>query len=116
MAISTASKFSYDVPTYAEAMGIPKFTLKELIRKVFKVAPRDQIPDVVYFVEESKAFSPVINAKGETLVVDRAQRLLLNGDGIIVIGLRPGEGTTSDTVHDYIEKAGKSVHDLSPWT
>lgn len=116
MGISTVNKFPYDIPTYAEAMGIPKHALKEIIRRVFKIVPRDEIPDVVNFVEESKAISPVYTEDDERLKIDRTQRLILNGEGTITIGLRPGEGTTSDTVHDYIEKAGKSVFDLSPWT
>lgn len=115
MAITTADKFEYDVPVRAKAKSIPPSALKELIRKLFSMAPFGDIPDKLYFVEEAKAYEPVVNAKGETLAVHRDGRLLLNGDGTIIIGLKAGEGSNQATLETYMFKAAKSVYDLSTW-
>jgi hypothetical protein len=115
MAFSIADKFEYDLAAVATAKMLPLTVMKRLVMKLFNMAPFATIPDKIFFVEESKAFTPVVNDKGETLDTVRTQRLLLNGEDSVIIGLRPGEGTDAASVTTYIFKAQPGVYDLSVW-
>lgn len=115
MAITIADKFEYDIPAQATTKKLPLNVYKLLIMKLFNMAPFSLIPDKIYFIEESKAYTPVVNAKGETLEVVREGRLLLNGEDTLVIGLKPGEGTNVATLNTYLFKAARSVSNLSTW-
>lgn len=114
MAISTADRFEYDIPTQATALGVPPSVLKVIIRNLFEMAPFGYTPDKIYFVEQSKAYPPEPIETGVNEAITRS-RLLLNGVNSITIGLRKGEGTDVSTVSAYIQKAAPSVFDLSLW-
>lgn len=115
MAISTADKFEYDVPTQATAMGVPPSILKVVIRKLFGFPTIGIVPDKLFFVEHVKAFANNKDKAGNVLAVHSSTRLLLNGDESMTVGLRPGEGTNLATLQAYIDKAAPKVHDLSTW-
>lgn len=115
MAFSIADKFEYDLAAVATAKRLPLAVMKRLVMKLFNMAPFTTIPDKIFFVEESKAFTPVVGTDGSVLKTVRTQRLLLNGEDTVVIGLRPGEGTDADSVTAYIFKAQPGVYDLSVW-
>lgn len=115
MAFSIADKFEYDLAAVATTKMIPLAVMKRLVMKLFNMAPFTTIPDKIFFVEEAKAFTPVVGEDGEVLETVRTQRLLLNGDDAVVIGLRPGEGTDAATLTTYIFKAQPGVYDLSVW-
>ena len=115
MAISTADKFLYDVPTQATAWGVPPSILKVVIRKLFGFPTFGLIPDKLYFVEQSKALAENKDKDGNLLQVHQAFRLLLNGEESMTIGLRVGEGTDVASLQAYIEKAAPKVQDLSTW-
>jgi hypothetical protein len=115
MAISTADRFEYDVPTQATAMGIPPSILKVVIRKLFGFATQGIVPDKLHFVEQAKAFANNKDRDGNVLAVHASTRLLLNSEDTMTIGLRPGEGTDLATLQAYIDKAAPMVSDLSAW-
>lgn len=115
MAITTAAKFDYDVPTQAEAMGIPPNILKVGLRKVFGATGTYTLPDVISFIELAKAYPPKPDAAGVIMEILRPERLLVNGDDSMLIGLYPGEGTDLATVQTFIDKAILAVVDLSTW-
>lgn len=116
MATTIADKFEYDIPERAAALKVPPAVLKCLIMKLFNMATFSFLPDKINFVEEVKAFKPVVNGKGETLAVTRYGRLLLNGaEEGVVIGLKTGEGIDQATVEAYMLKAAPMVYDLSTW-
>lgn len=115
MAITIAAKFEYDIPTQAEAMGIPTNVLKVIIRKLFGMATFGLIPDAISFIEQSKAYPEVIEEDGSVLEALPVPRLLLNGEDTLVIGLRDGEGTDVASLQTYIDKAYVNVVDLSTW-
>lgn len=115
MAITTAAKFEYDIVARAKAKKIPPNALKIIIQKLFGMATFDLIPDKIHFIEESKAYEPTLDTKGEALKVNHSVRLLVNGVDTLTIGLRPGEGTDAASVEAYIFKGAKAVYDLSPW-
>lgn len=115
MAIITAAKFDYDVPTQAEAMGIPPNILKVGLRKVFGATGTYALPDIISFVEMVKAYPLKPDAAGVVMEINRPVRLLVNGDDAMLIGLYPGEGTDLATVQTFIDKAITAVVDLSTW-
>lgn len=115
MAFSIADKFEYDLAAVATTKRIPLAVMKRLVMKLFGMATEYTIPDKIFFVEESKAFTPVADGDGVVLQAVRTQRLLLNGEDTVVIGLRPGEGTDEASLTTYIFKAQPGVYDLSVW-
>lgn len=115
MAITIADKFEYIISTQAKSMGIPPNILNIGLRKIFGATDTYMLPDVIGFIELSKAYPSVPDSSGIVIEVSRPQRLLLNGDGSFTIGLYEGEGTDLATVQSFIDKAIKSVVDLSAW-
>jgi len=106
MAITTASKYDFDIPTEAKALKIPPNVLKLIIQKLFGMAAWRLIPDKISFVEVSKAFVDTPAPVGPVLI---------NGEDTLTIGVRQGQGTDVATTKAYICKAAKTVFDLSPW-
>lgn len=115
MAITSADYIEYDIPAQAEAMKIPPAVLKVIIRKTFNMAPFGLIPDKINFIPSAKAYPPITEADGSVLAVNYPQRLLLNGENSLAIGLYKDEGTTVPTIQAFIVKVAPSVFDLSPW-
>lgn len=106
MAISTASKYEFDIVAIATTLKIPPNVLKQIIQKLFGMEGWRLIPDKVSFVEVAKAFTDTAAPVGSVLI---------NGVDTITIGVRQGQGTNLATTQAYICKAAKTVFDLSPW-
>ncbi|ABY62882.1 virion structural protein [Pseudomonas phage 201phi2-1] len=106
MAISTASKYEFDIVATATTLKIPPNVLKIIIQKLFNMQGWRLIPDTVSFVEVAKAFTGTAAPVGPVLI---------NGEGTLTIGVRQGQGTNKATTQAYICKAAKTVFDLSPW-
>lgn len=117
MAITIASKYPFDIPAQATALKIPPNVLKQIIQKLFGMEGWRLIPDQISFIEIAKAYAPD-PVTGEATAMYAPQRtgpLIINGEDTLIIGVGPGQGTTTDTTKAYICKAAKTVFDLSPW-
>lgn len=106
MAITTASKYEFDIVATATTLKIPPNVLKQIIQKLFGMEGWRLIPDTISFVEVAKAFTGTAAPVGPVLI---------NGEDTLTIGVRQGQGTDVATTQAYICKAAKTVFDLSPW-
>lgn len=109
MAITTAAKYDFDIPTHATALKIPTNSLKLIIQKLFGMGAWRLIPDKISFIEVAKLNDPVVPA--DQIVGP----VIINGVDTITIGVREGQGTDEASTLAYICKAAKTVYDLSPW-
>lgn len=112
MAITIAAKYDFDIPAQAEALKIPPNVLKLIIQKLFGMQGWRLIPDNISFIEISKAFTAIAETG---LAVNHQGPLLINGVDTVVIGVREGQGTDTESTLAYLCKAAKVVFDLSPW-
>ena len=109
MAITTAAKYDFDIPTHAKALKIPTNSLKLIIQKLFGMGAWRLIPDKISFIELIKLYVP------SELAANITGPVLLNGEDTLIIAVRKGQGTDEATTLAYICKAAKTVYDLNPW-
>lgn len=111
MAITIADKYEFDAVAQAKVLKIPSNVLKIIVQKLFGMQGWKLIPDKIYFIEITKAYTT-----SNEFVIDRQGPLLINGVDTVIIGVREGQGTDEESTLAYICKAAKSVFDLSPWS